>query len=477
MDPAAAICISDTYKGPVFTLLGLCTCPFSNSPLLRGCGIIYGLGLGVRGPFWGTLVPWLLPLNIPGLEKLGYEGIAVDVPWVSWGNVEGNAVFKGDVTKLAAEVRTLFLWSPVEAFALDFKGGLPTFLLGSSPPLLAGRFLGTLFAGGCFGALLATGCFGTLLAAGCFGTLLAAGCFGVCLGVLVTGDIITSIGFVISGKRTLVAVWEISCKWVVTVLGIISGTSTEDDIALGEVMSFVDNTGPALSIWTGSVGNCTKPGKGDCRGLPLEMLAGFCVSGVVFASGESVDAFTVEGFLPLCFGVEGWLDEPEVPFSGRVDCSVDAAAAPVESLGLGGFFSFSLSVLFLGFSFSFSFSLSTLSFSLLSFSFSLSVIFPGLSVGLVLKRMPLACKGITKLIYYQQQIQLNPSLRTPAGFQYSFPFGGRGMGKYCTCIFGNHSCIKELSGVCSSRAWWPLAPNFCPRATRKSQIFHTNHML
>ena len=33
------------------------------------------------------------------------------------------------------------------------------------------------------------------------------------------------------------------------------------------------------------------------------------------------------------------------------------------------------------------------------------------------------------------------------------------------------------SGLCSSRAQWPLAPNFCPRATRKSQIFHTNHML
>ena len=33
------------------------------------------------------------------------------------------------------------------------------------------------------------------------------------------------------------------------------------------------------------------------------------------------------------------------------------------------------------------------------------------------------------------------------------------------------------SGLCSSRARWPLAPNFCSRATRKSQIFHTNHML
>ena len=33
------------------------------------------------------------------------------------------------------------------------------------------------------------------------------------------------------------------------------------------------------------------------------------------------------------------------------------------------------------------------------------------------------------------------------------------------------------SGLCSSRAWWPLAPNSCPRVTRKSQIFNTNHML
>ena len=35
---------------------------------------------------------------------------------------------------------------------------------------------------------------------------------------------------------------------------------------------------------------------------------------------------------------------------------------------------------------------------------------------------------------------------------------------------------KGYPGLCSSRALWPLAPNFCPRATRKSQIFHTNHM-
>ena len=34
------------------------------------------------------------------------------------------------------------------------------------------------------------------------------------------------------------------------------------------------------------------------------------------------------------------------------------------------------------------------------------------------------------------------------------------------------------TGLCSSRALWPLAPNFCTRATRKSFFFfQTNHML
>ena len=32
-------------------------------------------------------------------------------------------------------------------------------------------------------------------------------------------------------------------------------------------------------------------------------------------------------------------------------------------------------------------------------------------------------------------------------------------------------------GLCSSRAQWPPAPNFCLWATGKSQFFHTNHML
>ena len=40
-----------------------------------------------------------------------------------------------------------------------------------------------------------------------------------------------------------------------------------------------------------------------------------------------------------------------------------------------------------------------------------------------------------------------------------------------------HGVLNWTSGLCSGRAWWPLAPNFCPWATRKSHIFHTNHML
>ena len=34
-----------------------------------------------------------------------------------------------------------------------------------------------------------------------------------------------------------------------------------------------------------------------------------------------------------------------------------------------------------------------------------------------------------------------------------------------------------LSRLCSNRARWPVAPNFCSRATRKSLPFHRNHML
>ena len=80
----------------------------------------------------------------------------------------------------------------------------------------------------------------------------------------------------------------------------------EDDIGLGEV-SLVDVIGlhVALLVSTGAAGNGTNPGKGDCLGLPLEMLGVFCVSGVILTSGVSVGIFTTEGFLPLCFGVDG----------------------------------------------------------------------------------------------------------------------------------------------------------------------------
>ena len=37
--------------------------------------------------------------------------------------------------------------------------------------------------------------------------------------------------------------------------------------------------------------------------------------------------------------------------------------------------------------------------------------------------------------------------------------------------------LAETSRLCSSRAQWPLAPNFCSWAARKSYFFRTNHML
>ena len=46
----------------------------------------------------------------------------------------------------------------------------------------------------------------------------------------------------------------------------------------------------------------------------------------------------------------------------------------------------------------------------------------------------------------------------------------------CPCYYSQIEGLG-LPGPCSSRARWPLAPNFCSWATRKSQIFHTNHML
>ena len=40
-------------------------------------------------------------------------------------------------------------------------------------------------------------------------------------------------------------------------------------------------------------------------------------------------------------------------------------------------------------------------------------------------------------------------------------------------------CKQSLvfARLCSSRAWWPVGPNFCSRVTRKSLLFHRNHAL
>ena len=45
-------------------------------------------------------------------------------------------------------------------------------------------------------------------------------------------------------------------------------------------------------------------------------------------------------------------------------------------------------------------------------------------------------------------------------------------------LMTNHNfCRYANSGLCFSSARWPVAPNVCSWATRKSQIFHTNRML
>ena len=46
---------------------------------------------------------------------------------------------------------------------------------------------------------------------------------------------------------------------------------------------------------------------------------------------------------------------------------------------------------------------------------------------------------------------------------------------HCTCLYCMFQNGGIQPGLCSCRAQWPLAPNFCSWATRKSQIFHTNH--
>lgn len=106
------------------------------------------------------------------------------------------------------EAGELFLRFPGLELVLFFSGGLPTFLLGSSPVLGAARF---------------------------FVVLPPVDCFGVSFKVLVTAGIVTSICFAISDTRAVVDGCAISCNCVATVLGNISGPRTVDDDGLGEV--------------------------------------------------------------------------------------------------------------------------------------------------------------------------------------------------------------------------------------------------
>ena len=50
-------------------------------------------------------------------------------------------------------------------------------------------------------------------------------------------------------------------------------------------------------------------------------------------------------------------------------------------------------------------------------------------------------------------------------------------GSYWYLIFSNSMTAVILNnvGLCSSRARWPLAPNFCSWVIRKSYFLHTNH--
>ena len=50
-------------------------------------------------------------------------------------------------------------------------------------------------------------------------------------------------------------------------------------------------------------------------------------------------------------------------------------------------------------------------------------------------------------------------------------------GSVSVSISGSWSRFRIPDSGFSIRPQWPLAPNFCSWATRKSQIFHTNHML
>ena len=54
-------------------------------------------------------------------------------------------------------------------------------------------------------------------------------------------------------------------------------------------------------------------------------------------------------------------------------------------------------------------------------------------------------------------------------------------GKYCSAFWQLWTYLLRIcvisSKLCSSNAWWPMAPNFCSWATRKNFFLHRNHVL
>ena len=80
--------------------------------------------------------------------------------------------------------------------------------------------------------------------------------------------------------------------------------------------------------------------------------------------------------------------------------------------------------------------------------------------------------AISMLVWQWTKAEEALCLTTWVGGGYFLVIGYLG----CTTRWG---CISWLDWprLCSSRARWPMAPNFCSRVTRKSLLFHRNHMV
>ena len=100
-------------------------------------------------------------------------------------------------------------------------------------------------------------------------------------------------------------------------------------------------------------------------------------------------------------------------------------------------------------------------------------IFEGIAIGLVKRDGRISWIYASQMSFQGYIIKKNPFANT----FFLFCNNLRELGifylyKYSLCLFLHH-----IPGLCSSRAQWPLAPNFCSWAIRKSYFFHTNHML